>query len=178
MSVVRAQRDLPFFAVNAVLSVAAMAFLTWLLVIHPGTSDASSLTFMPALNASLNATAALCLIAGWLAIRARRKALHRTLMLSAFVASAVFLVGYVVYHYVHGDTPFRGVGPIRIVYFSILISHILLSIAVVPLALTMLYFAWRRHFARHRRVGRIALPIWLYVSVTGVAIFFLLRSFG
>ena len=96
-------------------------------------------------------------------------------MVSAFASSSLFLVGYLGYHFVHGDTKFTGTGPIRAVYFTLLISHILLSLAVVPLCLTSFYFAFIRAFARHRRLNRVFLPIWLYVSVTGVITFFMLR---
>jgi putative membrane protein len=96
-------------------------------------------------------------------------------MTSAFASSALFLVGYLTYHFVHGDTKFTGVGAIRVVYFAVLISHIVLSLSVVPLALTSFYFAFTRSFTRHRKLNRFFLPIWLYVSLTGVAIFFLLR---
>ena len=91
--------------------------------------------------------------------------------------SALFLVGYVAYHFVHGDTKFGGIGAIRTVYLSILASHVLLSIAVVPMVLTALYFAWRKQFSRHTKVTRILFPIWLYVSVTGVVIYFMLRGY-
>jgi putative membrane protein len=97
-------------------------------------------------------------------------------MVSAFILSAVFLVGYLAYHFVHGDTTFTGTGPLRAVYFFILITHVVLSITVVPLALTSFYFAFTHAFGRHRRLNRVFLPIWLYVSVTGVVIFLLLRA--
>ncbi|MDB4990480.1 MAG: hypothetical protein JWN04_5658, partial [Myxococcaceae bacterium] len=94
---------------------------------------------------------------------------------SAFCASSLFLVGYLVYHYLHGDTKYTGVGSIRIAYFSILISHILLSTAIVPLALAAFYYAFRARFGTHKKITRVLYPIWLYVSVTGVVIFFMLR---
>jgi putative membrane protein len=90
----------------------------------------------------------------------------------------LFLVGYLAYHYVHGDTRFPGTGTWRGIYLAILASHVLLSMAVVPLVLTTFWFALRRSFARHRRLARVTLPIWLYVSVTGVVIFAMLRAFG
>jgi len=96
-------------------------------------------------------------------------------MVSAFAASAVFLVGYVLYHYAHGDTPYQGVGPIRTVYFTILITHVVLSIVMLPMILTTFYLATRERFASHKRLARWTLPIWLYVSVTGVIIYFMLR---
>ncbi|MFN7135403.1 MAG: DUF420 domain-containing protein [Myxococcales bacterium] len=168
--------DRIFFVVNAVVSTAALGFLGWLLVVRRAEPGGMDLRFMPAVNAGLNALAACCLAAGWVAIRRKQVQLHRALMLSAFASSAVFLIGYVAYHFVHGDTKYAGTGPLRIVYFAVLISHVLLSMSVVPLALTSFYFAFRKQFARHKAVTRIALPLWLYVSVTGVVIFFMLRA--
>lgn len=178
MSVAAQGSDRRFYVFNALLSVTAIGFLGWLLILRGDTATAAGpdLRFMPAVNASLNATAAAFLVAGWLAIRRRRVKLHRYCMVSAFAASSVFLVGYVIYHYVHGDTRYTGEGALRYVYLSILASHVLLSMSVVPLSVAALWLAWRRRFDRHRRVARILLPIWLYVSVTGVVIFFMLRG--
>lgn len=170
--------DRRFYLFNALLSITALGFLTWLLVLGGGTGTSADLSFMPALNASLNATAAVLLVAGWVAIRNRRRRLHQYLMVSAFCASAVFLIGYVIYHYAHGDTRYEGEGPLRYVYFAILATHVLLSTAVLPMSLAAFWLAWRKRFARHERVTRILLPIWLYVSVTGVVIFFMLRAAG
>lgn len=168
--------DRSFFVFNAVLSVVALSLLAYLLLIRRGTAGELDLSFMPAINAGLNATAATCLAAGWFAIRAKKQRVHKFLMVSAFAASALFLVGYLTYHFVHGDTRFQGTGAIRVVYLLILASHVLLSMTVVPLALTSFFFAYKGTFARHRRVAKITLPIWLYVSVTGVVVFFMLRG--
>lgn len=170
-----ARADRQFYVFNALFSAAAVAFIAFILMRQqsPGGPD---LSFMPAVNASFNAAAAACLVAGYVAIRRKNMAVHRVLMVAAFACSALFLVGYLFYHFVHGDTKFTGTGPIRVVYFALLISHVLLSLSVVPLALTSFYFAFTRSFARHRRLNRVFLPIWLYVSVTGVLIFFMLRA--
>ncbi len=171
--------DRRFYVFNALLSAGALSFLAWLLVLRgDGGGGSADLRFMPAVNASLNAAAAVLLGAGWVAIRRGRRRLHQYLMVSAFTASAVFLAGYVVYHWVHGDTRYEGDGPLRAVYLVILASHVLLSMAVVPMSLAALWLAWRRELARHRRIARVLLPIWLYVSVTGVVIFFMLRAVG
>ncbi len=167
-----------FAVFNAILSTAALAFLGWLLLVHEGGGSGADLSFLPAVNAGLNTTAALLLVAGWIAIRRRNQRAHRYLMVSAFAASALFLVSYVIYHYVHGDTRYTGEGAMRIVYFAVLITHVLLSMAVVPMALSAFWLAYKKRFATHRRVTRILAPIWLYVSVTGVVIFFMLRSGG
>ncbi|HVY46010.1 MAG TPA: DUF420 domain-containing protein, partial [Minicystis sp.] len=146
--------------------------------VHRGLGGAAEvdLAFLPAVNAGLNATAASLLVAGWIAIRRKRARLHKYLMVSAFAASALFFVCYALYHYAHGDTHYQGTGPLRAVYFAVLASHVVLSASVPPFALTALYLAVRRRFAAHKRVTRIALPVWLYVSVTGVVIFFMLRA--
>ncbi len=171
--------DRTFYALNAVLSTAALSFLAYILLLREADpAGGIDLRFLPAVNATLNGSAAVLLAAGWFAIRSRQIRLHRALMVAAFVASALFLVCYLVYHWVHGDTRYGGEGLLRIVYFTVLISHIVLSIAVVPGALTAFYLAWRRQFKRHARVTRILLPIWLYVSVTGVLIFAMLRAAG
>jgi putative membrane protein len=167
--------DRQFFAFNAVVSTAAVSFLAWLLLGSRDAVGGYDLSFMPAVNASFNALAAVLLVSGLVAIKNRNIALHKRLMVSAFAASSLFLIGYIAYHYVHGDTKFTGQGPIRTVYFAILISHVLLSVAVVPMALTSFYFAFRQRFVTHAKVARVLFPIWLYVSVTGVVIYFMLR---
>ncbi len=175
-ALVTARSDRAFFAFNAVLSTLAVAFIAFILLRGHGAAGAGpDLSFMPAVNATFNGLSAVCLVAGYVAIRQKKIAAHRLLMVSAFACSSLFLVGYLSYHFVHGDTKFTGIGPIRSVYFALLISHILLSLSVVPLCLTSFYFAFTRAFARHRRLNRVFLPIWLYVSVTGVVIFFMLR---
>jgi putative membrane protein len=167
--------DRGFWVFNAVLSLAAVGFLGWLLLLRQGGGSGADLGFMPAVNASLNATSATLLVCGFVAIRNRRKELHKRLMVAAFIASTVFLIGYVLYHYAHGDTPYTGVGPVRVLYFTILISHVLLSIVMLPMILTTFYLAWRERFQAHRKIARWTLPIWLYVSVTGVVIYFMLK---
>ena len=169
------QSDRSFWIFNAVISTAAVGFLGWLLLVREGGGVHADLSFMPAVNASLNATAVALLLGGLIAIRSGKRALHKRLMVSAFATSAVFLVGYVLYHYAHGDTPFEGVGAMRIVYFTILITHVLLSIVMLPMILTTFYLAARERFVAHKRLARWTLPIWLYVSVTGVVIYFMLR---
>lgn len=163
-----------FVVFNAFVSAAALAFLAWLLLLHGGVAGSSvDLSFMPAVNASFNATSAVLLLVGRLAIARKNVELHKRLMVAAFAVSGLFLLGYVAYHFVHGDTKY--VGAYRGLYLAILASHVLLSMAVLPLALTAFYFAARRELARHARVARVLWPIWLYVSVTGVVVFFLLH---
>ena len=170
-----APSDRSFWIFNALVSTSAIAFLGWLLVVRQGGGVDADLSFMPGVNAALNATSATLLVAGLIAIRNGRREAHKRLMASAFAASAVFLVGYVLYHYAHGDTQYQGQGAIRIVYFSVLISHVLFSIVMLPMILTTFFLAARERFAAHKRLARWTLPIWLYVSVTGVLIYFMLR---
>jgi uncharacterized membrane protein YozB (DUF420 family) len=129
---------------------------------------------LPALNALLNATAALLLATGWVLIRRRRVAAHRACMVAALVCSAAFLTSYLYYHFHVGSVRFQGTGGVRTLYFAILISHTVLAALVPPLALVTLYRALRRRFARHRAIARWTLPVWLYVSVTGVAVYWML----
>ncbi|MBZ4415290.1 DUF420 domain-containing protein [Myxococcus sp. RHSTA-1-4] len=167
--------DRAFYVFTAVVSAAALAFLAWILLVRRGGPvEGVDLRFLPAVNAGLNATAAALLIAGWVAVKRGARRAHQYLMVAAFAASALFLVCYLAYHFVHGDT--RYVGDWRGLYLSILASHVLLSMSVVPLALVAFYFAWRKEFTRHRKVTRWLAPIWVYVSVTGVVIFFMLRG--
>jgi uncharacterized membrane protein YozB (DUF420 family) len=129
---------------------------------------------LPTLNAALNATAALLLLAGWRLIRHGRRDAHRLAMLGAFSVSALFLVSYLVYHFEVGSVRFSGQGPIRAVYFAVLLSHTVLAVAIVPLVLVALARALRGRFEAHRAVARYALPLWLWVSVSGVAVYWML----
>ena len=126
------------------------------------------------LNAVLNSIAAVLLVVGWVTIARGNWKAHRAAMVAAFAVSAIFLVSYLTYHAIAGSVPFRGQGPVRIVYFAILISHVILAAAVPLLALRMFFLAWKQRWDAHRRLGRITLPIWLYVSVTGVVIYAML----
>lgn len=128
----------------------------------------------PALNASLNAASTIFLVLGYIMIRSRRIQAHRACMAAAFLLSTAFLVSYVIYHLNVGSVRFTGQGWIRPVYFTLLVSHIILAAAILPLALITLARALRERFDAHRRIARWTLPIWLYVSVTGVVIYWLL----
>jgi uncharacterized membrane protein YozB (DUF420 family) len=129
---------------------------------------------LPALNATLNAISAVLLVIGWTLIRRRRIAQHRRVMIAAFVSSGLFLTSYVIYHAQVGSKPYPGTGVARTIYFSILIPHVLLAAAVLPLAIVTLRRGLRRSDSTHRRIARITLPIWLFVSVTGVIVYWML----
>ena len=161
------------------VSVVAILFLVWLIYFKaPATAEVAWVANLSAVNAALNSLSTVFLLLGFREIKARNFAKHMRFMISAFVTSALFLVSYIVYHHFVGDTPFTGQGFIRPVYFFILITHIVLSIFVVPLVLSSFLFAFSGKFSTHRKVSKWTFPIWLYVSVTGVMVFFMLKFFG
>ncbi|MBI3826883.1 MAG: DUF420 domain-containing protein [Candidatus Rokubacteria bacterium] len=170
------RRDRVGLTVIAVISVLVVAAVGVLLLggrplAATTTLDVSAL---PALNAWLNATSALLLASGYLFITRRRITAHKRCMIAAFVTSMLFLLSYVVYHYHAGSKPFGDHGPLRAVYLTLLLTHIVLAAVIVPFALTTLYRGLRGQYDRHVRVARWTLPMWLYVSVTGVVIFWML----
>lgn len=129
---------------------------------------------LPTVNATLNTISTILLTIGFLMIRRRNIVAHRNCMIAAFVVSGLFLTSYLIYHYHAGSTPFEGSGWIRSVYFAVLIPHIILAASILPLALITLYFALRKRFTKHQRIARWTLPIWLYVSVTGIIVYWML----
>ena len=133
-----------------------------------------SIRDLPAINATLNATSAVLLTIGWLLIRARRREAHRKVMLAAFATSILFLISYLVYHFNVGSVRFQQTGAIRTIYLIILLTHTVLAATVPFLAVITLRRAWAARFDQHRRIARITLPIWLYVSVTGVVVYWML----
>lgn len=130
--------------------------------------------FVPTLNASLNSLSAILLVAGYLCIRNKKISAHKAFMISAVVTSSLFLISYLVYHYHTGSHPFPGQGWIRPIYFSILLSHTILAAVIVPLVIVTLKRAWKGKFQLHARIARRTLPLWLYVSVTGVVVYWML----
>ncbi len=131
-------------------------------------------TRLPSVNAALNGTAGCFLVVGFLFIRAKRVGAHKACMLAALACSTLFLAGYLTAHYYLGSTPYQGQGWSRPAYFTLLISHTVLAALIVPLAMVTVFRAFRADFDRHRAIARWTLPLWLYVSVTGVVIYFLL----
>ncbi len=129
---------------------------------------------LPALNALLNTTSAVLLVAGYRLIRRGRREAHRRAMTAALIVSALFLTSYLIYHAQAGSVKFLKTGWIRPVYFAILISHTVLAACVAPMALVIVWRAWKGRFDRHRRLARVTLPLWLYVSVTGVIVYWML----
>lgn len=160
------------------ISVGAFLFLLWLLYGRDtGGQAATWVEQLPALNALLNSITTILILTGFMAIKKKKYVTHMKLMLTAFVTSSLFLISYLLYHNYAGHTTFPGEGVIRPVYFTILISHIILSAFVVPLVLTSYYFAFSGKFKTHRKVSKWTLPVWLYVSVTGVVIYFILNAY-
>ena len=158
-----------------VISTGAILFLFWIIYGVESSDDASAWGFLPATNAFFNAVSAVALVTGIFHIRRGNKRAHGISMAMAFAASALFLVGYIIHHTLHGDTRFLTTGWLRPTYFFILITHIILSIVVLPMVLTTLFFAVTRRWSAHRTLARWTWPLWLYVSVTGVLVFVFLR---
>ena len=162
----------------ALVSAAALGFLVYLIYGRDASGTTNGfLAFLPALNASCNAITSVLIVLGLSAIGRGDREAHRRRMLSAFATSSLFLIGYITYHAFHGETKFPGQGFVRPLYFSILISHIALSAIVLPMILTTFWFALSNQLVRHVKLARWAYPIWLYVSVTGVIIFVVLKAY-
>lgn len=164
-------------AIGIILGISALAtgFLFWI-IYAVETGDASGRwSFLPATNAAFNALSASALVTGLYQIKRGRRRAHGLCMGAAFAASTLFLIGYIAHHTLHGDTRFLTTGWLRPTYFALLISHVILSMAVLPLVLTTLLLAATRRWSAHRAVARWTWPIWLYVSVTGVLVFIFLR---
>jgi putative membrane protein len=163
---------LPVIALLSLVIVGVVAAL--LLGAPAGGAPTTGVAALPALNAALNASSALLLGAGYVLIRRRRTAAHRACMLAAASVSTAFLISYVIYHSLAGSRPFTGQGWMRAVYFPVLITHVVLAAGMVPFVLTTLYRALAGDFVRHARLARWTLPVWMYVSVTGVAVYWML----
>jgi putative membrane protein len=171
----------PQRALAVILSASVGALLLLLVVIY-GHGRAESapawVGYLPAVNATLNATSAVFLGFALAAIKRRDAVTHARWMLGALAASAIFLVSYIVYHSVHGDSRFAGHGAIRPIYFFVLVSHIILSAVVLPLIFSSFFFSLSGRFRQHRKVSRYTFPVWMYVSITGVLVFAMLRAYA
>ena len=166
----------PAIAAILVVSAAATIFLFWLIFVHPA-ADASStrFAFLPALNALLNGLSATALLIGYTFIREHRIRAHRAAMLTAFGFSTLFLVSYIAHHALHGDVRYPVHAAYRSIYLPLLASHIILAIVALPLVLVTFFFSLSGRIPQHRRVARWTFPLWLYVSVTGVITYAMLR---
>lgn len=165
----------PAIAAILVISAAASLFLFWLIYVHPAAASRSEYAFLPALNAVMNGLAAVALLIGYTFIRARRITAHRASMITAFAFSSLFLIGYILHHALHGDVRYPLHAAFRTFYLSLLASHILLAVIALPLVLVTFFFSLSGRIPQHRKVARWTFPLWLYVSVTGVITYVMLR---
>lgn len=167
-----------YLAVIGILSVVVPVLVSVLLFL-PQTGKLGDLdvSFLPHLNAVLNSATAISLLAGLYFIKRKQIVLHRTAMLSAIGLSSLFLISYVIYHYQAPHTKFGGEGAIRIIYFLILITHIILAAIIVPMVLLSVYFAFSEQITKHKKLVRWTYPIWLYVAVSGVVVYFMISPY-
>lgn len=164
-------------AIAAILfiSAAASSFLFWLIYIHPAAASSGQFAFLPALNAVFNGLAATALVIGYTFIRAHRIRQHRASMITAFIFSTLFLVGYIAHHALHGDVRYPVHAAFRTFYLRLLASHIVLAVIALPMVLTTFFFSLSGRIPQHRKIARWTFPLWLYVSVTGVVTYVMLR---
>lgn len=165
----------PAIALILAISVAASLFLFWLIYIHPAAGTSAEYAFLPGLNALFNGLSATALLIGFTFIRARHITAHRASMITAFVFSTLFLIGYILHHALHGDVRYPLHAAFRTFYLSLLASHIVLAVVALPLILVTFFFSVSGRFPQHKKVARWTFPLWLYVSVTGVITYVMLR---
>jgi putative membrane protein len=165
----------PAIAAILAISAAATVFLFWLIYVHPAAASSAQYAFLPALNAAFNGLSAVALLIGYTFIRARRTRLHRTAMLTAFGFSTLFLVSYILHHALHGDVRYPAHAAFRSIYLPLLASHIILAVVALPLILVTFFFSLTGRIPQHRKVARWTFPLWLYVSITGVITWAMLR---
>ena len=165
----------PAIAAILVISAAASLFILWLIYIHPAAAASGQYAFLPALNALLNGLSATALLIGYTFIRARRIKAHRAAMITAFGFSTLFLVSYILHHALHGDVRYPAHAALRSLYLPLLASHVVLAVVALPLVLVTFFFSLTGRFRQHRKVARWTFPLWLYVSITGVVTYIMLR---
>ncbi len=160
------------------LSLTVFAAVVVVMYAFPGRTAPGHPGILPTVNAVLNAGAAAFLVAGYVFVRRKNIPAHRRSMLTAFALSTLFLLGYVAHHAQVGDVKYHGTGILRSVYFAVLIPHIVLAAVVVPMALLTIYRGWTQRIKQHRKVARWTLPVWLFVSVSGVVVYWMLYHLG
>ena len=165
----------PAIAAILAISAAASLFLFWLIYVHPAAASSAQYAFLPAMNAVFNGLAATALLIGFTFIRAHKIRQHRASMVTAFVFSTLFLVGYIAHHALHGDVRYPAHAAFRTFYLWLLASHIILATLTLPLVLVTFFFSLSGRIPQHRKVARWTFPLWLYVSVTGVITYAMLR---
>ena len=165
----------PAIAAILAISIAATLFLFWLIYVHPAAALSTQYAFLPALNAILNGLSATALLIGFTFVRAHRIKAHRAAMMTAFIFSTLFLVSYIAHHALHGDVRYPIHAALRSVYLPLLASHIILAIVALPMVLVTFFFSLSGRIPQHRKIARWTFPLWLYVSVTGVITYVMLR---
>ncbi|QNF33475.1 DUF420 domain-containing protein [Adhaeribacter swui] len=170
--------DRTYLILIAILSVAVPLIVAFLLFVpQTGKLGSVDVTFLPKLHALLNSLTALSLIIGYYNVKNKNIRGHKFAMVTAFTLSAFFLISYVTYHYQAPPTKFGGEGTLKTIYYVILITHIVLAAVIVPLVLLSVYFAASNQINRHRKIARWTFPIWLYVAVTGVVVYFMIAPY-
>jgi putative membrane protein len=169
--------DKKFLVLIAILSIAIPVVVAMLFFMPKEGSSAVDVSFLPTLHAILNSMTAVALVIGYYNIRRGNIKVHRGAMATAFGLSAIFLVSYVTYHFLGERTIYGGDGFLKLFYYFILLTHIVLAVVIVPLVLLSMYFALSEQFARHRRVSKWTFPIWLYVAITGVLVYILISPY-
>ncbi len=173
------QNNTKAYTIIGVVSTITISFLVWLIYFKtPHETSASWVGTLPATNALLNSISFILLCCGLFFIKTGHRALHIKCMIAATFSSFLFVISYITYHHFHGDTKFLATGSIKYIYFTILITHILLSIPLVPLVLATLWNAYKENFDTHKKLARITFPIWVYISITGVLIYLILNNFN
>jgi putative membrane protein len=165
----------PAIAAILVISAAATLFLFWLIYVHPAAATSTQYAFLPALNAVLNGLSATALLIGFTFIRSRRIKAHRASMITAFIFSTLFLISYIAHHALHGDVRYPAHAAWRSIYLPLLTSHIVLAVVALPMVLVTFFFSLSGRIPQHRKIARWTFPLWLYVSVTGVITYVMLR---
>ena len=174
----RFSNDSRYLILISVLSVVVPLLVAFLLFMpQTGKLGDVDVTFLPKLHAVLNSLTALALMVGYYFVKNQNVRYHRYAMVTAFVLSSFFLISYVTYHYQAAPTSYGGEGPLRYVYYFVLLTHIVLAVVIVPLVLLSIYFGWSNQVQRHRRISRWTLPLWLYVAVTGVLVYILISPY-
>ncbi len=169
--------DKKYLVLIGILSVLIPIVVAMLFFMPKQGSDSVDVSFLPTLHAILNSMTAIALVVGYYNIRKGNIKLHRAAMATAFGLSAIFLVSYVTYHFLGERTMYGGDGFLKMFYYFVLITHIVLAVVIVPLVLLSMYFALSEQFVRHRRISRWTFPIWLYVAITGVLVYLLISPY-
>lgn len=162
---------------NLIIVISAAIPLVVIVLFNVKLSNTTPLTFLPPIYATINGITAVLLLSALWAIKNQKRLLHQRLMQLALLCSVVFLIMYVAYHMTSESTPYGGEGTMKLIYFFILITHILLSVAVIPLVLFTYVRAWNKDFEGHKKLARITFPVWLYVAITGVVVYLMIAPF-